>query len=202
MTGLSESKIAHHLAMVHWSGKHLAMIRNCHAAGGHESDLLIVNEKRRVIDIEIKISRADFKADAKKTKWRESLSTHDAAVTPGAITTRHEKPHTFRGETVMRSWSSHHKPLIHPKNVWKHYFVMPADIWDDGLVEYLPSPASGVMLINHTDGHIWGSVETIRKAKANPDFQVLTNGHILNIARLCTIRMWNMAEKLRTQNDE
>lgn len=197
MSQITESAIAHHLAMVHWSGRHLAMIRNCHAAAGHESDLLVVNEKRRVIDIEIKISRADFKADAKKTKWRESLSAHEAALTPGSIETDHEQAFSFRGQKDLRRWKTYHVPLLYPKNVWKHYFCMPADIWDDDLIEYLPSPASGVMLVHHADGRIWGSVKTIRPAKANPDFKILTSDQILNIARLCTIRMWAMSEKLR-----
>ena len=36
---------------------------------GHECDLLGVTMDLRVIDVEVKISRADLKADAGKDKW-------------------------------------------------------------------------------------------------------------------------------------
>lgn len=195
---LTESKIAHYLAMTHWHGKHLAMLRNCHAAGGHESDLLVINEKRRVIDIEIKVSVSDFKADAKKSKWRDSISAYDAALRHDSIKTHHSHTRTFRGQPIKENWYTYHVNLSHPNKVWKHYFCMPASIWDESLIEHLPSKACGVMLIDEFEGRITG-VGTIRPAKANPDFKALTNSEILNISRLMTLRMWSMSEKLENE---
>lgn len=192
---MTESKIAHYLAMTHWHGKHLAMLRNCHAAGGHESDLLVINEKRRVIDIEIKVSVSDFKADAKKSKWRLYVSHHDAIIAGNAIETIKKVEVRARdGSMIKRKRSSYHLGLEHPQKVWKHYFCMPASIWDESLIEHLPSQSCGVMLIDEFEGRITG-VRTIKQAKANPDFQALTNTEILNISRLMTLRMWSMIEK-------
>lgn len=46
----------------------LCVLPNC-TWTGDEIDLLVVTQTRRIIDVEIKISRADLKADREKRKW-------------------------------------------------------------------------------------------------------------------------------------
>lgn len=70
----SEHAIARALVRQTFNRKYLVVVPNCNWTG-HECDLLVVTENLRIIDVEIKISRADLKADAKKEKWwhREHL---------------------------------------------------------------------------------------------------------------------------------
>src|SRR5687767_1522309 len=50
--------------------RQLLIVPNCTWAG-HESDLLAIDPRNmKLVEIEIKISRADLLADAKKDKWR------------------------------------------------------------------------------------------------------------------------------------
>lgn len=64
----SESNIARALALQVFARKYLVMVPNCNWTG-YECDLLAVAPDLRIVDIEVKISRADLKADAKKDKW-------------------------------------------------------------------------------------------------------------------------------------
>src|ERR1700733_10408083 len=84
----------------------VCIIDNC-LWTGYEADLLIIEPKLRLIDVEIKISRADLKADYAKDKWIEYL--------PGAYgTPRESRP--------RRLW---------PNQVWKHYYAVPEGVWND-----------------------------------------------------------------------
>lgn len=96
-----------------------AVIPNCYWPGD-ECDLLVVDDQRRLLDVEIKISRADFKADAAKSKWWDRV--------------RWNRPDVGG----PREW---------PRRVARHYFAMPADIWKDDLVKSLPSQACGIILV-------------------------------------------------------
>src|SRR5690554_6203769 len=64
----SEKRIARELAINFFNRKHLVVVPNCNWTG-YEADVLAVTTDLRLIDVEIKISRADLKADAKKDKW-------------------------------------------------------------------------------------------------------------------------------------
>lgn len=86
---------------------------------GHEADLLVVTKDLRLIDVEIKISRSDLKADLGKDKWWK-----------------------------YRPWSRRHLPAERrewPDKVWKHYYVMPAAVWTSALTADIPA-TSGVLL--------------------------------------------------------
>ena len=61
----SEEKIATTLARQIFQRKCLVVVPNC-SWTGDECDLLAVTKDLRVIDVEVKISRSDYRADAKK----------------------------------------------------------------------------------------------------------------------------------------
>ncbi|KAG1254471.1 hypothetical protein G6F68_010834 [Rhizopus microsporus] len=44
-----------------------------------------------------------------------------------------------------------------PRQVWKHYYALPAEIWTDELLDCLGSPASGVLLLTNEGGQPGGS---------------------------------------------
>ena len=80
----SENLIAATLARVVFQHKHLVIVPNC-SWPGSECDLLVVTPNLRVIDVEIKISRADLKADARRT----SGITHGIGAQTAAMTRRY-----------------------------------------------------------------------------------------------------------------
>ncbi len=141
---------------------------------GNEIDLLVVTMNRRVIDCEIKISRSDLRADLKKHKWYHAWDWKtDGPWHPGV-----------KG-----------KPREWPKNVWKHYYVLPRDIWTDDLFESI-RPNSGVLLmyelITH-DGYNHGvRIDVKRNAKPDRTAEKISAEDALDIARLCNMRMWSM----------
>ena len=63
----SEQLIARTLARQTFEKKNLVIVPNCNWTG-NECDLLVVTPDLRIIDVEVKISRSDLKADTKKNK--------------------------------------------------------------------------------------------------------------------------------------
>jgi hypothetical protein len=61
----SEYNIARAIALQTLARKCVVLVDNCNWTG-HECDVLGVTTDLRIIDVEVKISRADLKADAKK----------------------------------------------------------------------------------------------------------------------------------------
>jgi hypothetical protein len=106
-TPWNEARIAQALVGSVFKNAVLA-IPNCNWTG-NECDLLVIEKKNlRIIDVEIKVSRADLKADASKAKWW------------------HTRPWSRRRTTDSpRQW---------PAKVWKHYYVIPSAIWDAKLL--------------------------------------------------------------------
>lgn len=144
-------------------------IPNCNWVG-HECDLLVIHAgNMKLIEVEIKTSRADLLADADKDKWLE----------PWLWTQRH-------GDQRERSpW---------PRRIWKHYYCMPAAIWKPELAAQV-NPASGILLVSHTDaGHVL--VRAARRTTANPKAQPITPSQALDIARLAGLRMWDAIGEL------
>lgn len=167
----SESLIAAAISTQFLNRQHLVVVPNC-GWTGHECDLLCVTKDLRIIDFEIKISRSDFFADAKKNKWWEhTLCLFDR-----------------RGDHFKQS-----KPKEHPSKVWKHYYIMPAEIWTSDMAERLPSQSCGVLLLSERDGKIHISCE--RKAKPSRDYLTLSPTQVIAVARLAGLRMWTMIEK-------
>lgn len=159
--------IAAHMARHIFERKCLVIVPQCYWTG-YECDLLGVTNNLRVIDVEIKISRADLKADAKKDKW---FHLWDAKL-DGPWNTAPRRP---------RQW---------PKKVWKHYYCMPGEIWKSELLETI-NPASGILLLKHVDINDRLAMEVVRNAKPNRDADHLTAEDAIDLARLASLRMWD-----------
>ena len=159
----TEHGIARAVALQTLERKCVVLVDNCNWTG-HECDILGVTTDLRIIDVEVKISRADLKADAGKDKWW------------------HRQGWGLQGPD---------KPNIHPRKVWKHYYAMPAEIWKPELLECLPSKASGVLLVREQRNSTTPiAVECIRRATPAKDAHVLSPAAVMDIARLANLRMW------------
>ena len=143
-----------------FKSRFLVVLNNCNFAGS-EADILGVTESGRMIDVEIKVSRSDLKADAAKGKWRE-----------------------------WTGWNTAPFPVEWPRGIWKHYYAVPREIWKDELLGCLGSPRSGVLLVsrNHNGDAV---VECARRATPNKNAKQLTPAQILDVARLASLRMWD-----------
>lgn len=174
----SEPVIAAALVRQVFKRQVVCVVPNCQWTG-HECDLLIVEPRLRIIDVEIKISRADLKADAGKDKWWRRFGTAFAGRDENGRDVYHIPT------PVAKTW---------PQRVWKHYYAMPADIWQPELLAAMPSPASGVILLKsvkhfaHSAPVVYASVE--RRAKPCPDADKLTPEQVIDVARLASLRLW------------
>lgn len=97
----------------------MVAVPNCYWTG-YEADLLLVEKGMRLIDVEVKISRSDLKADLKKDKWWQ----HPSWRSPGP--------------SQLREW---------PPKIWKHYYALPKSIWKADLFDSIPAN-SGVLLLH------------------------------------------------------
>lgn len=167
----TERRIAAHLQR-HVFGNALMVVPNT-AWTGAECDLLVVHKSGRLIDVEIKISRADFRADQLKDKWW------------------HRMPHKAR-QHDERGWRAH----IWPDKIWRHYYVIPHELWNPDLLSHI-SPASGVITLRRVGGgHIRHEVQ--RRVRCNPAAQPVTTSQALDIARYCSFRLWSALDRLDT----
>ena len=177
----NERAIARALARQTFHRKYLVVVPNCMWTG-HECDLLVVTENLRVVDVEIKISRADLKADAAKAKWWHRFGTAYKGVGPD-------------GRAVYETPTP--DALEWPRRVWKHYYALPADIWTPDLLAALPSPHSGVILLkrhNSQAGNVIATVE--RRATPNREAKPISPAAAIDIARLASLRMWQAYEAI------
>lgn len=164
----TESKIIQAISLQTLARKCVVLVDNCNWTG-HECDVLAVTNDLRIIDIEVKISRSDLKADYKKDKWWY----------------RHWRWNQAHGPDMLRD---------HPPKVWKHYYAMPKEIWKPELLDCLPSKNSGILLLWEHCGKIQVSCE--RRATTNKDAHRLTSQQAIDIARLANLRMWDARTKL------
>ena len=166
----SERLIAGEIARQTLAKKCVVLVDRCNWTG-HECDVLAVTTDLRIVDVEVKISRADLRADAGKEKWWHRSGSW----------------RQWAGETrpapVAREW---------PPRVWKHYYALPADIWSDDLVAALPSPRSGVLLVSKGNS-VWAPVvvRCLRRATPYRDATRLSAAAVMDIARLANLRMWD-----------
>lgn len=166
----SEHTIARAIALQTLARKCVVLVDNCNWTG-HECDVLGVTTDLRIIDVEVKISRADLKADARKDKW-------------------------WNRSGSWRAWAGETRPdpiaRPHPPKVWKHYYALPADIWKPELLECLPSKASGVLLLREPRDWREPAVVVSCERRATPDKYAtrLKPEQVMDIARLANLRMW------------
>lgn len=177
----NEGMIARAISLQTLARRCVVLVDNC-SWTGHECDVLAVTKDLRIIDVEVKISRSDLKADAKKDKWWHRVVTGK--------------------ETVTHSWGSYERdvfgrePVTHPRKVWKHYYALPKEIWKPDLLDCLPSKASGVLLLHeprYPGGIITVSCE--RRATTAKDATRLTPEQVMDIARLANLRMWDAYQR-------
>jgi len=172
MVTWSEGRIARAIARQTLASKCVVLVDRCNWTG-HECDVLGVTQDLRLIDVEIKISRADLKADARKDKWWSRR---------GSWRSGERQP-----EAAHRDW---------PPKVWKHYYAAPADIWKPELLPLLASSASGVLLVREQRGTDVLSVECVRRATPNRDAKAISAAAAVDIARLANLRMWDAYKQL------
>lgn len=178
MTAWNEGKIARAIARQTLASKCVVLVDNCNWTG-HECDVLGVTTDLRIIDVEVKISRADLKADARKDKWWHRQFAGYGPAEP----TRH-------GSYQPAIWNS--TALEWPRKVWKHYYALPAEIWKPELLDCLPSKASGVLLLHRLEPpHPAITVTCTRRATPNKDAYRLKPEQVMDIARLANLRMWD-----------
>lgn len=146
---------------------------------GHEADVLGVTMDGRLIDVEIKVSRADLRADAGKAKWWRQAGWREVG-----------EPNQWG----YRARESVRERVEWPPRVWKHYYCVPRDLWDDALFAALPSSKSGVLVI--ADGQHGPVIGCRRRATPYRDAQKLRPEQILDVARLANLRMWDAYERV------
>ncbi len=181
----NERMIGRALATQTFNKKYLVVVPNCNWTG-YEADLLAVTGNLRLIDVEIKISRSDLKADASKDKWVHRTFAGYAPekrVEENGRLIRIEQPAIW--DELRLQW---------PRSIWKHYYAVPAEIWMDSLFDCLGSPASGVILLSQ--GKRGLDVKVARKATPNRDAQPITPASAVNLARLASLRMWESYAQL------
>ncbi|WP_208280128.1 hypothetical protein [Massilia oculi] len=186
----SERLIARAIALQTFKRRYLVAVPNC-TWTGHECDLLVVTDDLRIIDVEVKISRADLRADAKKEKWWTRRWAFPFTGTTGG--------HALAGPPAPPM------PNSHPPKVWKHYYALPKEIWTPDLEASLPSKESGILLL-HRDyesgypkpvGHRPEiAVSCIRRAKPNRHAEKISAAAAVDIARLASLRMWDSYQQL------
>lgn len=187
----TETNIARALALQVFARKYLVMVPNCNWTG-YECDLLAVAPDLRLVDIEVKISRADLKVDAKKSKW---WHREHRGYGP-------EQERFHNGQLVAR-WRD---PIYnvtarqHPPKVWKHYYALPLEIWKPELLDCLPSKSSGVILLRQHDGQVYASIE--RRATPNREAKAIQPADAVDLARLASLRMWNTYQALEAERSK
>lgn len=135
--------------------KCLVLIDNSYWTG-YEADLLGVTMDRRLIDVEVKISRADLRADAVKDKWWKRDITG------------YEAEHDVTGAVRVRRAVYSREARPWPPKIWKHYYALPASIWKPELAAALASANSGVLLFRRSQyGHV--HIHCERRARPRSD---------------------------------
>lgn len=179
--------IARAIAVQLLDKKCVVLVDNCNWTG-NECDVLGVTTDLRIIDVEVKISRADLKADASKSKWWRLLR-YDEAVAAGV--------HAPGSGQRWDPWA-HKERREWPGKVWKHYYALPKAIWKPELADVLGSPRSGILLLREGNAAMREPpviVTCERRAKPNKDADRLSAEHVMDIARLANLRMWDAYQR-------
>lgn len=168
----SERRIAAWLARHTFARRCLVIVPNC-SWPGNECDLLVLTTNLRVIDVEIKISRADLRADAGKDKWF------------------HAWDWKIDGPFQGRPSATQRRPRPWPLRTWKHYYVLPAEIWKPDMLPTVAS-VSGVLLLTagKYDPDKW-YIRCERAARPNRQAERVSAEDAIDIARLAGLRMWD-----------
>lgn len=162
-------EIARALAYQVFNRKHLIVLPNTYWPGS-ETDILLVRIDLRLMDVEIKISRSDLKADAGKGKWFDDPISWPYGTGRPAST-----------------------PRTHPRRIWKHYYCLPEAIWKDDLLADI-QPTSGIILMR--DHGTKPGCYLRRQPKPAKDAERITMGELADIARVQSQRMWDAYDEV------
>jgi hypothetical protein len=184
----TEANIARALALQVFARKYLVMVPNCNWTG-YECDLLAVAPDLRIVDIEVKISRSDLKADAKKDKW---WHREFKGYGPEKHEHRNGRLVAIRREPIYDVTARQHPP-----KVWKHYYALPREIWKPDLIDSLPSKSSGLIMLRQHEGEVYASIE--RRATPNREAKAIEPADAIDLARLASLRMWNTYQALENE---
>lgn len=160
-------EIARSVYLQAFNGKHLVLLPNCYYPGS-ECDLLVVRADLRMMDVEIKISRSDLKADGAKDKWFDYAVGWNKPGTPRTART-------------------------HPRRIWKHYYCMPHEMWKDDLAECI-QPTSGIILMREFGHKPYCHIH--RQAKPAKVCDKIDLAELCQIARITTDRMWRAFDEV------
>lgn len=170
---LTEFNVANFLAFHLFKRQYLIFVPNCNYTG-NECDMLAVTKDLRIVDFEIKLSKADLKVDQKKDKWFDGYNW-------GAI----NKQKLALGRSLTRTELNEYKVRVNiPKRVWKHFIVFPEALWEDSLFDSM-SDQSGLLLFNDKRVYLY------RKATCNRNVDRLKPENIYDLARLTCLRLFN-----------
>lgn len=160
-------EICRQLYIQAFHGKHLVICPNTYWPG-NETDLFVVRNDLRLMEVEIKISRSDLKADKHKDKWFEHW--------------RYEP-----GKPWLPPSERPRIPRTHPLRIWKHYYCMPESVWKEGL-ESEVQPTSGIILMrdNRDRPGCW----LHRQAKPAKQCDRISPEELADIARMQSHKMW------------
>lgn len=161
-------EICRQLYIQAFRGKHLIICPNTYWPGS-ETDLLIVRNDLRLMEVEIKISRSDLKADKHKDKWFDQWTWRSGQPW---------LPHELRPAPT---------PRTHPRRIWKHYYCMPEAVWKEGLEEDIP-PTSGIILMRDHRYAVGCWLHRQAKPAKNPDR--IAPEELADIARMQSHKMW------------
>lgn len=157
--------------------KHVVLLPNTYYTG-YEADLLLVRADLRLVDIEIKVSRADFRADQHKDKWwKYGPYAQGYWSNPGGPDDHWVRPAPTK---ERREW---------PIRVWKHYYALPREIWTPEL-ETVVSPKSGILLFHEYGDPARIVMKVQRQAKPRKEAKPIDAGEAIEVAKLCNTRMW------------
>lgn len=162
---------------------------------GSECDLLVVTPNLRVIDVEVKISRADLKADRDKSKW---------FMQPDWLWGKEHGPPM--PNNLPRDW---------PKNIWKHYYAVPASLWRPEFVNLI-KPMSGVITVDVARAEAgdrrrqaqaakppsqWFH-KVVRRARPNKANEPIGPKSLRKIAYLASFRLWRSYDDIDRLRDD
>lgn len=134
---------------------------------GHECDALVVARNLKIIDLEIKRSRADLLADLKKDKWwRADIQSWD---------------HRLQRHTRRRA-------MHWPPRVWKHWYAVEQPAWSADLLPRLPE-GSGVIVFECKPRTV--KAEVVRQPQPNRAAELLDPQSLLDLCRLSNLRLWD-----------
>jgi hypothetical protein len=160
----TEARVARTIIHSKLFGRQLVIVPNTNWAG-HESDLLAVDPRNlKLVEIEIKVSLADLRADADKEKWwthSDIFATRDARVAPRE----------------------------HLERIWKHYYAVPNALLGPAFVKAVDRipRTSGILALSSGAQYARVLKRCVPNRKAEP----ITEKECVDLARLCGLRMWD-----------